>query len=42
LGPSVKCPPDGEAVRVIAVTATAASVAGIIGGIIVFGDPLGC
>jgi hypothetical protein len=31
---------DGEAVPVIAVTGTAANVAGIIGGIIVFGDPL--
>jgi multidrug transporter EmrE-like cation transporter len=31
---------DGEAVPVIAVTGTSANVAGIIGGIIVFGDPL--
>jgi multidrug transporter EmrE-like cation transporter len=31
---------DGEAVPVIAITGTAANVAGIIGGIIVFGDPL--
>jgi drug/metabolite transporter (DMT)-like permease len=31
---------DGEAVPVIAVTSTAANVAGIVGGIIVFGDPL--
>jgi hypothetical protein len=31
---------DGEAVPVIALTATAANVAGIAGGIIVFGDPL--
>ncbi|MGI8714164.1 MAG: hypothetical protein ACR2NR_13505 [Solirubrobacteraceae bacterium] len=31
---------DGEAVPVIAVTGTAANVSGIIGGIIVFGDPL--
>ena len=31
---------DGEAVPVIAVTGTAANVAGIAGGIIVFGDPL--
>lgn len=31
---------DGEAVPVIAVTGTAANVAGIFGGIIVFGDPL--
>jgi len=32
---------DGEAIPVIAVTGTAANVAGIVGGIIVFGDPLG-
>jgi drug/metabolite transporter (DMT)-like permease len=32
---------DGQAVPVIAVTGTAANVAGIVGGIIVFGDPLG-
>jgi hypothetical protein len=31
---------DGDAVPVIAVTGTAANVSGIIGGIIVFGDPL--
>jgi hypothetical protein len=31
---------DGQAVPVIAVTGTAANVAGIIGGIIVFGEPL--
>ena len=31
---------DGEAVPVIAVTGTAANLAGIVGGIIVFGDPL--
>jgi hypothetical protein len=31
---------DGEPVPVIAITGTAANVAGIIGGIIVFGDPL--
>jgi multidrug transporter EmrE-like cation transporter len=31
---------DGEAVPVIAVTGTAANVAGIVGGIIVFGDPM--
>ena len=31
---------DGEAVPVIALTGTAANVAGIAGGIIVFGDPL--
>src|SRR5207244_3190648 len=30
---------DGEAVPVIAVTGTAANVAGIVGGFIVFGDP---
>jgi hypothetical protein len=32
---------DGQAVPVIAVTGTAANVAGIVGGIIVFGDPFG-
>jgi hypothetical protein len=37
---SAKALQDGEAVPVIAVTGTAANVAGIIGGIIVFGDPL--
>jgi hypothetical protein len=31
---------DGDAVPVIAITGTAANVSGIIGGIIVFGDPL--
>jgi drug/metabolite transporter (DMT)-like permease len=31
---------DGQAVAVIAITGTAASVAGIAGGIIVFGDPI--
>ncbi|MCW2967133.1 MAG: hypothetical protein JWM71_905 [Solirubrobacteraceae bacterium] len=31
---------DGDAVPVIAVTSTAANIAGIAGGIIVFGDPL--
>jgi drug/metabolite transporter (DMT)-like permease len=31
---------DGEAVPVIAVTGTAANMAGIVGGIFVFGDPL--
>ena len=31
---------DGEAVPVIAITGTAANVAGIVGGILVFGDPL--
>jgi drug/metabolite transporter (DMT)-like permease len=31
---------DGEAVPVIAVTGTAANLAGIVGGIIVFGDPI--
>jgi multidrug transporter EmrE-like cation transporter len=31
---------DGDAVPVIAVTGTAANVSGIVGGIIVFGDPL--
>src|SRR5579884_2422318 len=31
---------DGDAVPVIAVTGTAANISGIIGGIIVFGDPL--
>ena len=39
---SAKCPPDNDTVTVIAVIATAASVAGIIGAIIVFGDPLAC
>jgi hypothetical protein len=31
---------DGEAVPVIAVTGTAANVGGIIGGVLVFGDPM--
>jgi drug/metabolite transporter (DMT)-like permease len=31
---------DGQAVPVIAVTGTAANISGIVGGIIVFGDPL--
>ncbi len=31
---------DGDAVPVIAVTGTAANVSGIVGGIIVFGDPM--
>jgi hypothetical protein len=31
---------DGDAVPVIAVTGTAANLAGIVGGILVFGDPL--
>jgi hypothetical protein len=31
---------DGEAVPVIAVTGTAANIAGIAGGIVVFGDPM--
>ena len=31
---------DGEAVPVIAVTGTAANVSGVVGGILVFGDPL--
>jgi hypothetical protein len=31
---------DGEAVPVIAITGTAANVGGIIGGVIVFGDPM--
>jgi uncharacterized membrane protein len=31
---------DGEAVPVIAITGTAANLAGIVGGIIVFGDPM--
>jgi hypothetical protein len=32
---------EGEAVPVIAATSTAANVSNILGGIIVFGDPLG-
>ena len=31
---------DGDAVPVIAVTGTAANIAGIVGGVVVFGDPL--
>jgi drug/metabolite transporter (DMT)-like permease len=31
---------DGDAVPVIAITGTAANVSGVVGGIIVFGDPL--
>lgn len=31
---------DGQAVPVIAVTSTAANVSGIVGGLVVFGDPL--
>jgi hypothetical protein len=31
---------DGEAVPVIAVTGTAANIAGIAGGLVVFGDPM--
>jgi hypothetical protein len=30
---------DGDAVPVIAVTSTAANISGVVGGIIVFGDP---
>ncbi len=37
---SAKSLQDGEAVSVIAITGTAANIAGIAGGIIVFGDPL--
>jgi drug/metabolite transporter (DMT)-like permease len=37
---SAKSLQDGNAVEVIAITGTAASVAGIAGGIIVFGDPM--
>jgi hypothetical protein len=37
---SAKALQDGEAVPVIAVTSTAANVSGIIGGLVVFGDPL--
>jgi hypothetical protein len=36
---SAKALQDGEAVPVIAVTSTAANVSGIIGGLVVFGDP---
>jgi hypothetical protein len=31
---------DGEAVAVIAITGTAANIAGVAGGILVFGDPM--
>ncbi len=37
---SAKALQDGEPVPVIAVTSTACNVAGIVGGIVVFGDPL--
>ncbi len=37
---SAKALQDGDAVPVIAVTGTAANVAGIVGGVLVFGDPL--
>lgn len=37
---SAKSLQDGEAVPVIAVTGTAANIAGISGGLIVFGDPM--
>ncbi len=37
---SAKALQDGDAVPVIAITGVAANVAGIVGGIIVFGDPL--
>ena len=37
---SAKAFQDGDAIPVIAVTSTGANVAGIVGGIIVFGDPL--
>ncbi len=37
---SAKSLQDGEAVPVIAVTGTSANIAGIVGGIIVFGDPV--
>jgi hypothetical protein len=37
---SAKALQDGQAVPVIAVTGTAANVSGIVGGIIVFGEPL--
>jgi hypothetical protein len=36
---SAKALQDGEAVPVIAVTSTAANVSGIVGGLVVFGDP---
>jgi len=37
---SAKALQDGQAVPVIAVTSTAANVSGIVGGMVVFGDPL--
>src|SRR4051812_6727914 len=37
---SAKSLQDGDAVEVIAITGTAANIAGISGGIIVFGDPM--
>jgi hypothetical protein len=37
---SAKSLQDGQAVPVIAITGTTANLAGIVGGIIVFGDPL--
>jgi hypothetical protein len=37
---SAKAFQDGEPVPVIAITGTAANMAGIVGGIVVFGDPL--
>ena len=36
---SAKALQDGEAVPVIAITSTAANVSGIVGGLVVFGDP---
>jgi hypothetical protein len=36
---SAKALQDGEAVPVIAVTSTAANISGIVGGLVVFGDP---
>ena len=36
---SAKSLQDGDAIPVIAVTATAANVSGILGGLLVFGDP---
>jgi len=40
--PSAKCPPVADTMRMIAVTHTAPTGAGNIGGIIVFGDRLAC
>ncbi len=37
---SAKALQDGDPIPVIAITGTAANVAGIVGGIIVFGDPM--